>query len=243
MKRSLHLAAFVLVLAAMSYGCAWTHFGVGDTSEVVSKEFEVLGPAEGKLYVWHVLGFIPTNFHPDMDRVLDQMEASRMGDAVINIRTYERYEWYLVCTRLVTVVEGDVIRYKSDEPETTAEVVEVAEPQKEALPRIPSGLNLVDESRKVEWLFGPDQDMSWIDSKKWAENREAFGGGWRLPTMAELQILYQSNRVNVSCFFWSSELSNEGRRRFVDFHSGKGMESTPEQDANFRVVAIRNMDW
>jgi len=48
-----------------------------------------------------------------------------------------------------------------------------------------------DQQTGLEWIAGPDRDTSWNDAKRWTENLKAAGGGWRMPTLAELETLYQ----------------------------------------------------
>jgi len=48
-----------------------------------------------------------------------------------------------------------------------------------------------DEKSNLEWIVGPDKDISWNDAKKWVESLSIDGGGWRLPTIEELKALYK----------------------------------------------------
>lgn len=41
-----------------------------------------------------------------------------------------------------------------------------------------------------EWIAGPDKSTSLADAKKWAENLNVDGDGWRLPTPFEIKTLY-----------------------------------------------------
>jgi hypothetical protein len=48
-----------------------------------------------------------------------------------------------------------------------------------------------DTETDLEWLAGPDKDIKWYDAKKWAENLNIDGEGWRMPTVKELETLYK----------------------------------------------------
>ncbi|MBB5347055.1 DUF1566 domain-containing protein [Desulfoprunum benzoelyticum] len=50
---------------------------------------------------------------------------------------------------------------------------------------------IADFSTGLEWVIGPDQDTSYAQAEQWVAGFTAAGGGWRLPTRAELQGLYQ----------------------------------------------------
>jgi hypothetical protein len=46
-----------------------------------------------------------------------------------------------------------------------------------------------DEKTNLEWIAGPDGGTTWYEAKRWVEN--VPGGGWRMPTRAELKALYK----------------------------------------------------
>jgi Fe-S cluster assembly scaffold protein SufB len=48
-----------------------------------------------------------------------------------------------------------------------------------------------DEKTNLEWTVGPDKDTTWDEAKAWVESLSVEGGGWRMPTIAELIALYK----------------------------------------------------
>ena len=48
-----------------------------------------------------------------------------------------------------------------------------------------------DKKANIEWLAGPDKDVTWDGAKAWAESLSVGGGGWRMPTEDELKSLYK----------------------------------------------------
>ena len=48
-----------------------------------------------------------------------------------------------------------------------------------------------DTRTGLEWYAGPDKDTNWKKAKSWAENLDAAGGGWRMPTCDELETLFR----------------------------------------------------
>ena len=48
-----------------------------------------------------------------------------------------------------------------------------------------------DTQSGLDWYAGPDKNTSWDDAKEWVTGLRVDGGGWRMPTMAELKSLYQ----------------------------------------------------
>jgi hypothetical protein len=50
---------------------------------------------------------------------------------------------------------------------------------------------VLDTDTDLVWVVGPDRDTYFDDAKSWVENLSVAGGGWRMPTLRELQTLYQ----------------------------------------------------
>jgi hypothetical protein len=51
-----------------------------------------------------------------------------------------------------------------------------------------------DTKTGLEWVAGPDRDVTWDEAREWVESLNIDGGGWRMPTMEELGTLYQPGR-------------------------------------------------
>jgi S1-C subfamily serine protease len=64
-----------------------------------------------------------------------------------------------------------------------------------------------DNATGLEWYTGPDQDTNWKQAKSWSESLTVAGGGWRMPTIPELQTLYQpgAGRNNIDPLFQTTE--------------------------------------
>jgi hypothetical protein len=50
---------------------------------------------------------------------------------------------------------------------------------------------ITDSVIGLDWYVGPNQDNNWHQAKAWKENLTVAGGGWNLPTVAELKALCQ----------------------------------------------------
>lgn len=48
-----------------------------------------------------------------------------------------------------------------------------------------------DTKTGLEWYVGPDKNTTWEAAKSWAAMLDVGGGGWRMPTLDELEGLYQ----------------------------------------------------
>ena len=76
---------------------------------------------------------------------------------------------------------------------------------------------ITDRDTGLDWYVGPNPDNTWHEAKAWTESLTVAGGGWRLPTMAELKAIYQkgASANNMDPLFqakgawaWSGELRN-----------------------------------
>ena len=48
-----------------------------------------------------------------------------------------------------------------------------------------------DTGTGLEWKVGPDRKTDWNEAKSWVQNLNLDGGGWRMPTIVELEGLYK----------------------------------------------------
>ncbi len=80
--------------------------------------------------------------------------------------------------------------------------------------KAPDGI-ITDHVTGLDWYVG--QESTWHQAKAWADGLTVGGGGWRLPTVAELKAIYQpgASANNMDPLFqttvawaWSGELRN-----------------------------------
>lgn len=50
---------------------------------------------------------------------------------------------------------------------------------------------IADSATGLEWIAGPDRDTNYNAAEQWVTDCKQVGGGWRMPTRAELKTLYQ----------------------------------------------------
>jgi hypothetical protein len=100
----------------------------------------------------------------------------------------------------------------------------------------------------LEWLPGPDADMSWEQGCRWVQDLTTGGGGWRLPTLNELRGLFKmnKNRDNLSPLFkmnmtdiWSCETEDESSAWGFNFLPGNQFWTYKTLSRRFRVLAVR----
>lgn len=100
----------------------------------------------------------------------------------------------------------------------------------------------------LEWLPGPDKDISWEEGCRWTKGLSTGGGGWRLPTLNELRGLFKMNKNgdNLSPLFgismtdvWSCETQDESSAWGFNFLPGNQFWTCKTLSRRFRVLAVR----
>lgn len=118
---------------------------------------------------------------------------------------------------------------------------------------------VIDRSTGLQWTQADNGgDISWTQSEQYCRELSTADGGWRLPTVAELEQIYDSSgTLSTPCedlrcgvdavfrlsgtWFWSSDLSEEDQTLawYLAFHeAGRGSASL-SAEATGRVLCIR----
>lgn len=132
--------------------------------------------------------------------------------------------------------------------EASQQVVTDAGGQKKE--HLPDGV-IDDPAAELQWAKGPDRNTTWDEAKSYAENLSIAGGGWRLPTRAELKSLYirmgsfggKERLIGSGWWVWSSELYSSSNGWGVSFYSG--VEDTNDRffspySGGCRVLVVRS---
>ena len=109
-----------------------------------------------------------------------------------------------------------------------------------------------DKNTELEWYAGPDKETNWSEAKKWVENLDDFniaGGGWRMPTVKELQTLFQEGAGNSNMtpllkttgwFVWSGQAKDAMFAWGFYFHYGEEYAFSRSASYNLRGFAVRS---
>ncbi|MBU4232795.1 MAG: DUF1566 domain-containing protein [Proteobacteria bacterium] len=88
---------------------------------------------------------------------------------------------------------------------------------------------ITDSVTGLDWYVAPNRDNNWHQAKAWTESLTVAGGGWRMPTVAELIGIYQKGASpnNMDPLFqspgvwvWSGQLNNAVSAWGYAFYSG-----------------------
>ncbi|MBC8434186.1 MAG: caspase family protein [Desulfobacterales bacterium] len=98
---------------------------------------------------------------------------------------------------------------------------------------------IVKDSRTgLEWKAGPDMDTDWNEARSWVQSLNLDGGGWRMPTMDELEGLYKKGvgernmtplLKTTGWWVWSGETKGSSNAGDFGFNGGiqiEGVKST-----------------
>ena len=104
-----------------------------------------------------------------------------------------------------------------------------------------------DKKTGLEWYAGHDRDTNWYEAKRWVENLNVAGGGWRMPTIKELKTLYQEGTgthnmppllKTTGWWVWSSETKGSLALSFYIYAGFEGLY--PREDSvSSRGLAVR----
>ena len=90
---------------------------------------------------------------------------------------------------------------------------------------------ITDSVTGLEWYVGPDQHNTWYQARAWTTTLTVAGGGWRMPSLAELKALYQKEAGTYNnmdpvfrtpgVWVWSGQLKDSSFAWGFAFYSGQ----------------------
>ncbi|MBU1711930.1 MAG: DUF1566 domain-containing protein, partial [Proteobacteria bacterium] len=111
-----------------------------------------------------------------------------------------------------------------------------------------------DTQSGLDWYAGPDKDNSKNDANQWAAGLSIDGGGWRMPTRAELKGIYQKGAGSrnmtplletTGWLLWSGETGigpggGDVNAWAVDFGDGREVLERRNNSSYMRGFAVRS---
>jgi hypothetical protein len=107
---------------------------------------------------------------------------------------------------------------------------------------------VVDQKTGLEWLFGPNQDMTWTSARNWVNNQKIDGGRWEMPTKEELKTLYEmkagAKRVTsllkvTGHWIWSGEKRDSKNAYYYYYAQGSTGWKNINKSLHTRAIAVR----
>ena len=116
----------------------------------------------------------------------------------------------------------------------------------------PEGV-ITDTTTHLQWYVGPDERTNWYEAAAWVKKLSVAGGGWRLPTLDELEGIYEKNKgsdkahidavfwnKNTSLLGWSNKTKGSSSACFFHFGYGNGYWYPSSNATRLRGFAVRS---
>jgi len=107
-----------------------------------------------------------------------------------------------------------------------------------------------DTNTGLEWVAGPDYEMTWDQAKSWVEGLKVAGAGWRMPTLGELEGLYERGKGNrnmtpllktTGWWVWSGEIKDSSSAWGLGFYDRfRHWSDRRHYSYSFRAFAVRS---
>ena len=113
LMKLLSITVFARFVAVFIAGCVMAPGGVApSTTPIEGRKYTELGrvvETDSRIYLF---GFIPITGANYIRDAVNEAVESRGGDAMINVTVESYFQWWVVLTRFVTRVDGEVIRFE-----------------------------------------------------------------------------------------------------------------------------------
>jgi len=106
-----------------------------------------------------------------------------------------------------------------------------------------------DTKTGLEWVAGPDEETTFEEAKAWIRGLTIDGGGWRLPTEAELNTLYKTGAglrnmtpllKTSGWVVWCTETEGSSNAGTFHFYYGGRHWQDRNLSGSFRAFAVRS---
>lgn len=106
-----------------------------------------------------------------------------------------------------------------------------------------------DTSTGLEWIAWTGRNMNWNNARSWVQGLDLEGGGWRMPSLNELEGLYGEGRgtKNITSLLkitgwhvWSGETKDQTFAWGFYFRSGERYSSRRTDNSKGGVLAVRS---
>jgi len=108
---------------------------------------------------------------------------------------------------------------------------------------------IIDFKAGLQWYVGPDQDTDWDQANAWVKSLTVGGGGWRMPTIAELKSLYHKGMGDrnmppefktTGWVVWSNEQQGSSAAWYFGFGNGYELYGERSFSNDGRAFAVRS---
>ena len=106
-----------------------------------------------------------------------------------------------------------------------------------------------DINTGLEWKVGPDRDTNWNEARSWVQSLTLDGGGWRMPSLRELAVLYKKEAgfrnmtpllKTTGWWIWSGEPDDSTKAGAFNFYSNRHGWGPRSYSSTGRAFAVRS---
>jgi len=106
-----------------------------------------------------------------------------------------------------------------------------------------------DTNTGLEWKVGPDKNTDWNEARTWVQSLNLDGGGWRMPTLDELEGLYKNGAGSrnltpllktTGWWVWSGQTKGSSDARYFGFDGGYRDWINRNYSNRTRAFAVRS---
>lgn len=103
---------------------------------------------------------------------------------------------------------------------------------------------IIDKRTNLQWIVGPDYTINYDDAMAWVINCSVEGGGWRMPTRAELKGLKENSAIDQIFgwhlhWVWAEEYSSRAAWAFSYVGFGVGEVTGFGKNQRCYVLGVR----
>jgi hypothetical protein len=183
----------------------------------------------GSLVIFNLLG--------QVDVYIDGEKKGRGSLAVADIPTGNHDLKVGSFSKQIMISKNHKLKVKADKAGIT--VLNAPEEEKKAVSRPVAARDgrfikyadgiMKDTKTGLEWIPGPDRNMTWLQARDWVKGLSMEGGGWRMPTVKELEGLFQKGKgtrnmtpllKTTGWWVWAVERKDSHSAGYFDFYVG-----------------------
>ena len=106
---------------------------------------------------------------------------------------------------------------------------------------------ITDTKTSLQWYLGPDRDTDWAGASQWVQGLKVAGGGWRMPSSAELSSLYRASTgsrnmdsilITTGWWVWAGETYGSKAGGFTFWRGRTGKRALSDEN-KARAFAVR----
>ena len=111
----------IIILAFLLSSCVTPGGITASSTPLHNKKYDVVGESKGKSnYSWSLFG-VWSFGKPDVGKAVNDAVKKKEGDAMVNVKWYEKTYYFILFSLHRVYVEGDVVKFSEEEKKPVEE--------------------------------------------------------------------------------------------------------------------------